>query len=538
MAISIEDLLSRADGPQLASLMPDGTTRLLNAIDPKLIYPRNLLRILLKLRSPADLLLERGCRALVIDLLPVEQAKLLALLFPGYGADDPFEFLKSIAFASKSQQSTLFGFLGIGRLAEQAEEIGPSDTRVEPEYPLFDHQIAALCELRLKLAVEPFRALLHMPTGSGKTRTAMNAVVDHLRNRQRAVVVWLAHSEELCQQAANEFEKAWRVLGNRSLRVARYWGKYNSDLTDLSDGVVFAGLAKSFSRLRSDDKHFRALSGRSPFVVMDEAHQAIAPTYKLILDLLVRPQTGAKLLGLSATPGRTWNDPEKDELLSDFFARKKVTLRVPGYENPVKFLIDEGYLATPLFRRITVDTRLELTAAEKVKISETFDLPVSVLERLGRHEGRNLQVIFEIERLARSHKRIIVFAASVEQSDLLSAVLSARGHLASSVSSRCTPLQRQLAIESYLNDSEECHILCNFGVLTTGFDAPKTSAALIARPTLSLVLYSQMIGRAMRGKKAGGNLEAEIVTVVDPSLPGFDSIESAFSNWEDVWIKN
>ena len=78
-------------------------------------------------------------------------------------------------------------------------------------------------------------------------------------------------------------------------------------------------------------------------------------------------------------------------------------------------------------------------------------------------------------------------------------------------------------------------VLCNFGVLTTGFDAPGTSAALIARPTLSLVLYSQMVGRATRGPMAKGNVAAEIVTVVDPELPGFGQIEEAFRNWEDVW---
>lgn len=77
--------------------------------------------------------------------------------------------------------------------------------------------------------------------------------------------------------------------------------------------------------------------------------------------------------------------------------------------------------------------------------------------------------------------------------------------------------------------------MCNFGVLTTGFDAPKTSAVVIARPTRSLVLYSQMVGRAIRGVRAGGNPSAEIVTVVDPMLPGFGSIAEAFVNWEDVW---
>ena len=87
----------------------------------------------------------------------------------------------------------------------------------------------------------------------------------------------------------------------------------------------------------------------------------------------------------------------------------------------------------------------------------------------------------------------------------------------------------------YKSDDESPKILCNFGILTTGFDAPKTSAALIARPTMSLVLYSQMVGRALRGRLAGGNNTAEIVTVIDEGIEQFNSIESAFSNWEDVW---
>lgn len=80
-------------------------------------------------------------------------------------------------------------------------------------------------------------------------------------------------------------------------------------------------------------------------------------------------------------------------------------------------------------------------------------------------------------------------------------------------------------------------VVVNYGVLTTGFDAPATSAAVIARPTRSLVLYSQMVGRATRGTRAGGNEKAEIVTVVDPHLPGFGSVADAFKNWEDVWYE-
>jgi len=64
---------------------------------------------------------------------------------------------------------------------------------------------------------------------------------------------------------------------------------------------------------------------------------------------------------------------------------------------------------------------------------------------------------------------------------------------------------------------------------------PKTSAAIIARPTKSLVLYSQMVGRIIRGEKVEGTKKAEIWTVVDQQLPGFRNISEAFWNWEDVW---
>src|SRR3546814_2487998 len=90
---------------------------------------------------------------------------------------------------------------------------------------------------------------------------------------------------------------------------------------------------------------------------------------------------------------------------------------------------------------------------------------------------------------------------------------------------------RDAAIRRYKGNAAHPIVMCNFGVLTTGFDAPSTSAAVIARPTRSLVLYSQMVGRATRGVKAKGNATAEIVTVVDHHLPGFGDVAEAFENW-------
>ena len=85
-----------------------------------------------------------------------------------------------------------------------------------------------------------------------------------------------------------------------------------------------------------------------------------------------------------------------------------------------------------------------------------------------------------------------------------------------------------------MSKGEGSRVLCNYGVLTTGFDAPRTSAVLIARPTKSLVLYSQMVGRGIRGVRAGGNDSAEIVTIIDQGLPGFGNMAEAFTNWEDT----
>ena len=81
-------------------------------------------------------------------------------------------------------------------------------------------------------------------------------------------------------------------------------------------------------------------------------------------------------------------------------------------------------------------------------------------------------------------------------------------------------------------------VIFNYGVLTAGFDAPRTRCVIIARPTTSLVLYSQMAGRAMRGPRAGGNPKAEILTVADTNLPGFGSVTDAFTNWEELWSTN
>ena len=77
-----------------------------------------------------------------------------------------------------------------------------------------------------------------MPTGSGKTRTAMNFVCRHLIDNEKTVVIWFANTSELLEQAYDEFLKAWGFLGNRSMQAFKLWGESNIDLKNITDGFI------------------------------------------------------------------------------------------------------------------------------------------------------------------------------------------------------------------------------------------------------------------------------------------------------------
>ena len=532
---SFDELISKADTNFLDSLLPEGAALIIRQLDKNLAYPSHLKKLLLELKSPQSLLLDKRTRNELILLMPKDKAINLLETLGQKSISDPFGALQQLSLSKKPDKEVFLSFFGIQHTEEEKKEV-ESDTEVlDGSYTLFDHQISALTEVRELLSEDGSKVLLHMPTGSGKTRTAVTFACEYLRSKRNRVVVWLANSEELCEQAHAEFARAWTSLGNRKIQSLRFWGNYNPDILHFNDGFIVLGLAKAYATLKSDGQKIGDLSSKAPLVIFDEAHQVVADTYRLVTEILLRPFSPSRLLGLSATPGRSLQDLDSDAELSNFFNRKKVTLKVEGYNNPVSYLIDQEYLAKPIFRSISSGTNVEITKEDEENISRYLELPKSILDKLANDQKRNLLIVHQAELLLKNHKRVILFASSVSQSDLLACVLKARGLNAQSVTSNTNPVDRTRFINSYKDSNEEPKILCNFGILTTGFDAPKTSAALVARPTISLVLYSQMIGRALRGIKAGGNKEAEIVTILDEGIEQFKSIEKAFSNWEDVW---
>ena len=536
---SFVDLLSRADESVLQELIGIDAVRLIQKLDSSLAVPSALRELIITSTRPEEILRARERRGALFDLMTVEEATGLQQDL-GLKGPDPYAALKSAQFRKDSiRESVLFGRLGVhveDPLQEAEDSADEPVEAVTPSYPLFHHQRRAIRETweLFQRAKDP-RVLLHMPTGAGKTRSAMHVVARYLIENEGHIVIWLANTEELCSQAADEFRSSWQSLGNRPMEIYRFWSSHEPNLEDMSDGILICGLSKLYALAQKDVGRLLHIADKTGLVVFDEAHQVLAPTYSLLLGLFIERNPETWLLGLSATPGRTWNDVEKDAELAHFFRRQKIMLHVEGYENPIDFLVDRGFLANPHFRDLFYDGGVLPTEADIAAIEQGLDVPKQFLDRLGKDDQRNLLIITSAEVLAKQHSRMLVFAPNVRSADAIAAALRARGWWAVSITGATPGSRRSRALEEYKGADHEARILVNFGVLTTGFDAPGTSAAIIARPTLSLVLYSQMVGRALRGPSVGGNSDAEIVSIVDTSLPGFRAPSEMFQNWEDVW---
>lgn len=416
----------------------------------------------------------------------------------------------------------------------------PSHEIISPDTILYPYQRRVKDRLVRFLIQDNDRVLLHMPTGAGKTRTAIEGIVDYWRSmaNRNGFVVWLAHSEELCEQAYESFAMLWKVRGDSRIGMYRLWGEHNpSEIMVEEEGFIVASLQKLHSmRTTASNETFKAIANIKSMcrmIVIDEAHKAIAPTYKAGIEFISNINN-TKILGLTATPGRGFDEEETKDLVN-FFGGNKITITDKNQEdiaNPISYLQENGFLAKINRKPVSSNVNLDLTDSERRFVAQFLDVPTSVLKKLSEDAERNTLILAEIGDLYQRGKHIIVFALSVEHAHLLTELLMLRGIDACCIDGSTTPHDRSTYIQEYKHG--KVRILINYGVLTTGFDAPNTNAVVITRPTGSLVLYSQMIGRGIRGIKMGGNLECDLVDIKD-NLLGFPNENQAFTYFDQSW---
>lgn len=366
------------------------------------------------------------------------------------------------------------------------------------------------------------RAVLTLPTGAGKTRTAVEALVAwYLSRPPRNTILWIAQSEELCEQAVQAFREVWIDLGHRksdvrdSLEVSRLWS--NASVPSDPD-VVVASIQKLHAIVRDEDSseflELRDLRGQIGVVIVDEAHRMSAPSYGQVLRFLginLRKQSsGVPLLGLTATPFRA-SDDETHQLVRGFHGR----LIEPASlgDNPVRELRQRGVLSEPVHEFLNYGgSRFRMEDRFVEHFRQFNDFHPTFLRQIGESRDRNAAIL---ERLLRFPEECptLFFGASVEQAQAMSVLLRRAGRRSETVTATTRAATRRALIEEFREG--RLSVLCNYGVLTTGFDAPLVQALVIGRPTASRVLYAQMIGRGMRGPRFGGTPTCTVVDVHD-----------------------
>jgi len=391
---------------------------------------------------------------------------------------------------------------------------GPSDL---PPLHDFQKSIDQSVESLLRQGQGRRRAVISLPTGGGKTRVAVQSAVTHVlthRERQPSVL-WVAQGEELCEQAVQCFIDVWSAIGTpgKPLTIIRFWGGYTQELQISEDGptVIVATIDTLRSRMEQSDASDLLKVG---LVIVDECHAAIAKSYTKLWNFLGL-QTGRQavmeteipVLGLSATPWRGRDDGESRRLASRFDNRWLPS----DQENLHKTLQDRGVLCPIKYSNLDYNKTFELSAEQCIHMDTFNRVPTSVLATLATDNDRNQLIIDAV--IDSQAKSVLLFANSVDHAHTLSIMLALQGQRAAAISSDTDASARRYFIKEF--GEGRIKVLCNYGVLTTGFDAPKTDLIVISRPVMSPVLYMQMVGRGMRGPKNGGTEQCEVITVKD-----------------------
>ena len=385
---------------------------------------------------------------------------------------------------------------------------------------LYEHQEEAIRKLDAMDKRGSFRTLLVLPTGGGKTLTAAYWL---LRNAvdQNKKILWLAHRHLLLEQAAEAFARnAYTdTMVNRTVFNYRIISGMHDKPVHIqkTDRIL---IASKDSMIRSLDKLKNWLNGEEIYLVIDEAHHAVAKSYKKIIQYVADHTRSMKLLGLTATPFRTSEDEQG--------ALKQVFTDDIVYKTDLDTLIKKGILATPTF--IDCNTNIQFTehlGVQALKSIENLDtLPENIVNDIAGSKERNRIIVDEYINNYEKYGPTIVFALNKNHAITLNALFNEKGKkygiksefIISEVQDMITGItisnaDNERKIEAYRNG--EIQVLINVNILTEGTDLPKTHTVFLTRPTVSTTLMTQMVGRALRGLKAGGTKEAYIVSFVD-----------------------
>ena len=380
------------------------------------------------------------------------------------------------------------------------------------------------------------RAMISMPTGSGKTRVAVQAIVEAMRDDGfRGGVLWVAARDELCEQAVEAWRQVWSGIGAQAerLRISRMWGGLERPRPTSYRHVVVATVQTLTARLSKYPREYGFLASFK-LIVFDEAHRSIAPSFTSVMQELGLTRFQKKhepfLLGLTATPYRGINREETTRLVRRY-GNRRLDAGAFASDEPeavIHELQQVGVLARADHNTIEGET----LALDSTELQRSYPwLSPSAEQRIAGSAERTRRIVEAYEESVDRNWPTLIYATSVEHAQTVAALLNRKGIPARAISGETEIATRRRVVEEFRNGGVRA--LVNYAVFREGFDAPKTRAIIVARPVYSPNLYFQMIGRGLRGPKNGGDKRCLILDVRD-NIENFDR-KLAFSELEWLW---
>ena len=332
------------------------------------------------------------------------------------------------------------------------------------EIKLFDYQEDM--KERIEKALRLHRSVMaQMPTGTGKTYL-LTAVIDSFVSNNPKEKVWIvAHRRELVSQI------------DETVR------KFHSYSASNTSSLLSSVKAMSIQWL---SKHYDEIEEEPGMIVIDEAHHALAKTYKEMWERFPK----AKFLGLTATPCRL-----NGKGFTDLFDVLVQSWSVPEF-------ISKGRLATYDFVSIKSDGVTQRLIDSLQKRGADGDYQNKEMDMLLNKKPSIERLYQSLEEFGKDRKGI-VYAINISHALKITKLYQEHGVNAIAIDSKTPAVERQQDIEAFKKG--DIQVLVNVDIFSEGFDCPDVEFVQLARPTLSLAKYLQMVGRGLRVAKGKKN---------------------------------
>ena len=328
---------------------------------------------------------------------------------------------------------------------------------------LFDYQEDMKARIEKALCLHR-SVMAQMPTGTGKTYL-LTAVIDSFVRANPKAKVWIvAHRRELVSQIDE---------------TVRKFHSYSSATSSLLSSVK----AVSIQWL---SKHYDEIEEKPGMIVIDEAHHALAKTYKEMWERFPK----AKFLGLTATPCRL-----NGKGFTDLFDVLVQSWGVPEF-------ISKGRLATYDFVSIKSDGVTQRLIDSLQKRGADGDYQNKEMDMLLNKKPSIERLYRSLEEYGKDRKGI-VYAINISHAQKITKLYQEHGVKAIAIDSKTPATERRQDIEAFKKG--DIQVLVNVDIFSEGFDCPDVEFVQLARPTLSLAKYLQMVGRGLRVAKGKKN---------------------------------